>query len=158
MSEERKARIARNKDIPLLREVGDVMLEIEALEKRRKWEKDRMYHITQQLSGSAGGGNAPCGYDEAFAAVADIEEKHRLMIKQYIRKINKASQLILDLPSQKMRTFVRMMYMDNETDVNVRKKLKMSRWAFDNARRAVEQAEDMQSVIWNDRYAERDFE
>lgn len=158
MSEQRQTRVVHNKDIPLLQEVGFVMQDIEALEKRRKWEKDRMTHITQQLSTSSGGGNAPCGLDEAFASIAELEEKHRILIKQYIRKINKASQLILDLPNKQMQTFVRMMYMDNETDSSVREKLKMSRWTFENARRAVEQAEDMQSVKWSGRYETDEFE
>lgn len=154
MSEQRQTRVVRNRDIPLLQEVGYIMDDIEALEKRRKWERDRMFHITQQLSDSPVSGNAPRGLDEVFAAISQLEEEHRRLVRQYIGKIDTASKLILAIPSRQMQRFVRMLYMDHETDKNVREKLKMSRWAFENARKAVEQAEDMQSVKWSDRYTE----
>lgn len=41
----------RNRDIPVLQDVIYVMQEVRVLEIRRQWQRERMYSITQHLTG-----------------------------------------------------------------------------------------------------------
>lgn len=150
MSEKNQEKTIRNKDIPLLREVPCIMQDIEELEERRKWESDRRYRITQHLSPSPRGSGTSNGIDEVLSSIEKLEEEQRSLIKQYVKKLGKATQIIRDIPSAHMRTFVSMMYLNNVPGSVVRNKLKISRRNFDRAKEAIEQADDMASVPWND--------
>lgn len=152
MAEQRQAKPVKNKDIQLLRKVNLLKLDVISLENRAQWERDRMSNISQHLSTACGGGS-PHGMDESFAAMSEVEERHRLLVKQYAQEIKKAEQIINGIVSHQMRTMVTMLYMDNVADNAVRSVLHMSRWAFDNAKSAIENADCMADVRWNDRYA-----
>ena len=56
----------KNKDIPLLANIFNIMQDIRQIEERREWQAGRLYNITQHLTGMPGGGT-PKGLDEAFA-------------------------------------------------------------------------------------------
>lgn len=151
MAEQRPGRKVKNGDILMLQEIRTLKMEIVSLEQRRKWERERMERITQSLSASPGGGTAR-GMDEAFAAISELEEKHKQLIKQYTRKMKKAERILNGIRSSQMRTMVTMLYLDNVTPRAVQEVLHMSRWAFENARAAVEDAPSMEDVKWFDRY------
>lgn len=51
-----------------------------------------------------------------------------------------------------IRTFVTMMYIENLSTKTVRSELNLSEWGFKRARQAVEQTDDMGSVVWRERY------
>ena len=55
----------KNIDIPLMANILPIMQEVYGIEKRREWQKDRMFNITQHLSGMPGGGGTPKGLDSA---------------------------------------------------------------------------------------------
>ena len=152
MAEQRKAKPVKNKDIQLLQRVKLLKLDVISLEKRAQWERDRLSNISQHLS-SAGGGGTLHGMDEAFAAMSEAEERHRLLVKTYTQEIKKAERIIDSIASNQMRTMVTMLYLDNVADSAVRSVLHMSRWAYDSAKAAIENAECMAKVQWNDRYA-----
>lgn len=152
MADQRQPRMVNNKDIPLLQEVCYIKQEVISLENRAAFEKSRMKSITQHLSAAPGGGGNPSGLDTAFANLAAIEEKHRVLIGQYKRKLAKAEKIINEIESVQMRSIVTMLYLDQKPDTEVRKALGLSRWVFDNCRKTIEDAESMAMVKWHDRY------
>ena len=151
-SEDKRPIVIRNRDIPVLQRVVYVMQDIRALEERREWQKGRMDNITQHLSGMPRGGNGPVGLDAAFAALDELEEEHKQQVKQYYRELKAAERIINGIRNRFMRTFVMMLYVENIQPGKVRSELNMSEWSMKSARNAVEQADDMASVRWNDRY------
>lgn len=94
----------------------------------------------------------PTGFDAAFAAIDGINEEHREQIAAYTRELKAAEKIINSIPSRTMRTFVTMLYIENIPAVTVQRELNMTRRGFENARNAVEQAQDMASVVWRERY------
>lgn len=151
-AEEKRPIVIKNRDIPLLQRVIYVMQEVRALETRRLWLKDRMTNITQHLSGMPRSGGVPTGIDAAFAAVSELEEEHKERVKEFTRELKAAERIINCIPNRNMRTFVVMMYVENIPPNKVRSELNMTERGFRSARFAVEQAEDMASVKWRDRY------
>lgn len=145
-------RIIKNRDIPLLSRVLYVMQDVCSLEKRCEWQRDRMFSITQNLSGMPGGKGMPTGFDAAFAAIDGINEEHREQIAAYTRELKAAEKIINSIPSRTMRTFVVMMYVDGLPPEKVREELNLTEWGFRRARDSVEQAPDMQSVVWREKY------
>lgn len=150
--EERPVIIIRNRDIPLLQRVVSVMQEIRALEERMLWEKGRTQNITQHLSGMPRGGSGPAGFDAAFAEIAELEEEHRKRVMDYMRELREAERILNAIQSRNMRAFVIMMYVENIPAAKVRCELNMTEWAFRSAKDAVEQARDMESVRWKEKY------
>lgn len=152
MDRETEQRSIRNRDIPLLQNVYAMMQKIVSLEHRRMWQRERMNNITQHLTGMPGGGGTPKGIDEAFAAISELEEEHKNLVKQYARELKRAERIINAIESGSMRAFVSMMYLDNIPGNEVRQKLNLTRWGFERAKEAIEQAEDMAHVAWHERY------
>ncbi len=148
-----KAIVVRNRDIPLLADILYIMQEVCAIEQRRDWQKERMYNITQHLTGMPGRSGGAAGLDEAFALLSEIDEEHEEKCKEYVQQL-KAAQLILNgIKSRSMRSFVAMRYVMNIPDVEIQRELNMSKWAFNKARQSVEQADNMASVVWHERFA-----
>lgn len=147
-----KPRIIKNRDIPLLARVLYVMQDVCSLEKRCEWQRDRMFSITQNLSGMPRGKGMPTSFDAAFAAIDGINEEHREQIAAYTRELKAAEKIINSIPSRTMRTFVVMMYVDGLPPEKVREELNLTEWGFRRARDSVEQAPDMQSVVWREKY------
>lgn len=150
MAEQRPSRVVKNQDIPLLQEVSFLKADIVSLEQRKKWERERMDHITQRLSATPGGSSR--GMDDTFADIAELEEKHSMLVKQYTRILRRAERILNGIRSREMRSFVTLLYLDNHSDRTVQDMLHMSRWTFENARKAVEDAPNMEAVKWYDRY------
>lgn len=142
----------RNRDIPLLSEILYIMQMVCQIEERRDWQRDRMTNITQHLTWVPGGGGLPKGLDDAFALLSELDEEHETQCKEYTRQLRKAQKILNSIESLTMRTFVLMKYIMDVPDVEIRDKLNMTRRGFDRARRAVEEAPDMASVKWQERY------
>lgn len=147
-----KPRIIKNRDIPLLARVLYVMQDVCSLEKRREWQRERLFSITQNLTGMPNGKGMPSGFDAAFAAIDGINEEHQEQIAAYTRELKAAEKIINSIPSRTMRTFVIMLYVENMPAATVQRELNMTRRGFENARNAIEQAQDMASVVWRERY------
>lgn len=147
-----KPKIIKNRDIPLLARVLYIMQDVCSLERRCEWQCERLFHITQNLSGMPGGKGMPTGFDTAFAAIDGINEEHREQIAAYMRELKAAEKIINSIPSRTMRTLVTMLYVENIPAATVQRELNMTRRGFENARNAIEQAENMASVVWRERY------
>lgn len=149
---ERPVITVRNKDIPLLADVLSIMQEIRQIEQRRDWQHDRMFNITQHLTGMPGGGGMPKGLDEAFALLSELDEEHEQRCKDYVRQLKAAQKILNGIESRSMRAFVTMKYVMDAPDTEIREALNMTRTGFNRARRCVESAECMAAVKWHERY------
>ena len=145
-------KIIRNRDIPLLARVNCIMQEICSLEKRCEWQRERMYSITCAINGMPASKGLPKSFDAALEAIDEITQEHREKIASYVHELKAAERIISGISSQTMRTFVRMLYVDHSHPDKVRAALKMTEWAFRRARDCVEQAPDMASVVWKEKY------
>lgn len=144
----------KNKEILLIQEVRYLKMDIISLEDRLHWERERMKNISQNLSMAVGGG-PKMGMDDAYAEISEMEKKHETLIKRYCRAVQKAEQIIAGIQSHQLRTLVEMLYLDDLPVNVVQSTLRMNRWTFDNARKMVEEAENMESVRWHDQYGKQ---
>lgn len=145
--------VVRNKDIIVLEKVLYVMASVCNAERRRQWQQERMYNITQHYSGMPGsGGGVPVGLDATFAAIAEIDEQHAEKLAEYVEDLNAAEAILNGIQSQTMRTFVEMKYVMDIPNQEIMRELNMTDYAFKQAKKAVEQAEDMAHVDWRERY------
>lgn len=147
-----KPRIIKNKDILLLSHVLYTMQEVSSLERRRAWQQDRMYSVTQNLSGMPSGKGPAKGFDSVYAAMDSLNEDQREKLLAYTKELERAEKIINGIQSQTMRTFVLLMYVDGLSPDKVREELNMTEWGFRKARDCIEKAPDMESVIWQERY------
>ena len=150
--DETRQTAVRNRDIITLMNVKYIMREVERVEARRAWQRERMTNIAQRLSWTPGGKGAPRGLDDAFARLEETDEEHDRLCREYARQIKAANRILNAISSQSMRTFVTLKYMDDTPDAEIRRMLNMTRRGLERARRAVEEAENMKSVIWRERY------
>lgn len=141
-----------NEDIPLLSRVRFIMQDVCSTEKRREWQQDRMFSITQKLSGMPGSGSIPKGLDAAFAALEEADEAHEQNVIEYCRQLKAAERIINNIPNPTMRTFVVLFYVDGLTKKQVMTELNMPEWGFRRARESIEQAKDMEHVVWREHY------
>ena len=144
----------QNRDIPLLSDVLSIMQEITRLEQLQSWERDRMVHITQVLTGMPRGGQAR-GLDDAVAVLDEITREHQERCKDYARQLRRAQRIINEIESRSMRTFVLMRYVMQISDAEIRRELNMSRRGFERAKKCVETAPSMAAVKWQERYIVR---
>ena len=115
-------------------------------------EKDRAYNVTRRLTGMPTAHGGESGLDATLAALSALTEDYGEKVRSYTREIRTAERILSEIPSETMRVFVRMFYVDNLPAAQVRRELHMSEYGFARARNAVEQAQDMNSVIWRERY------
>ena len=99
-------RVIKNKDILLLSRVLYIMQDVCSLEKRIVWQNDRMYGVTDHITGMPGGKGVPSGFDAAFAAISGLNEEHKAQMQTYVRELKAAERIINSIPSRTMRTFV----------------------------------------------------
>lgn len=155
MSETRETREPikiRNRDVLLLSRVLYTMQAISATEEKRLWQQDRLWHITQKITGMPGGGGEPSGLDKHFAAIGEIEERYEMELSNYDDALQTAEAILNAIPSPTLRTFVTMLYVLNIPNREIMTRLNMRRKTFDGLRRSIEQAQDMKSVIWPERF------
>lgn len=141
----------KNKDIPLLASTLSIMQAICHIEERREWQKDRLYNITQHLTGMPGG-NYPRGLDEAFSALSELDDEHKQRCKEYVRQLKKVQKILNSIESQTMRIFVELKYVMDVPDVEIRDNLNMSKHGFYRAKECIESAPCMAAVKWQERY------
>ena len=139
-----------NRDIPLLMQIYYIMQEVESLEMRSQWQYDRLYSITKRITGMPGGGGLPQGIDATLAALEEINEQYAEQIRTYTAQLKAAERILNGIPSETMRAFVRMYYVDRIKKADIMRELDMTEWGFNRARRSVEQADCMANVIWRE--------
>lgn len=142
----------RNRDIPILCDIIPTMQLVCQTEKRVDWQHDRMLSISQHVSGMPGGGGLPKGLEDAFAKLEEVGEEHENQLRQYLKELRRAERIINGIESRSMRSFVVMKYVMDAPDTEIRHELNMTEWGFNRARKAVEEARDMASVVWREKY------
>lgn len=147
----------RNRDIPILRDVLPTMQLVSETEQRLDWQHDRMLSITRHISGMPGGGGLPKSLADAFAELEEVGESHEEHVRQYLHELREAERILNGIESRTMRAFVVMKYVMDVPDVKVRNELNMTKWAFDKARKRIEQADNMADVIWHERFVLKKF-
>ena len=141
----------RNRDIPVLQEVLYIMQLVNKTEELRDWQKGRAAKITANLTGMPRGWDA-LGLDGIAAALDELERDQLRAVRDYAHHLRRAQRILNGIESRTMRAFVMMKYVMGVRDGEIRKELNMTRWGFDRARRSVEDAPDMASVKWQERY------
>lgn len=149
---DKEMRVIRNKDIPALSRVLYTMQDVCSLERQIVWQHDRMYGVTARITGMPGGRGSPAGYDETIAAVSELSEEYSRRMREYVCALKNAEQIINSIRWPGMRTFVVMLYVEALPQETVRRELNMTRYGIERARRAIEQAEDMQHAPWEERF------
>ena len=129
--------VVRNKDIPMLANVLNIMQEVQSLERRREWQRDRLYNITSHITGMPRGGGDGNLFDNVFSELSVIDEEHEKKIRQYVRELKHAERIINSIESQSMRVFVEMKYMLDIPNAVIMRDLNMTEWGFNRARRSV---------------------
>lgn len=142
----------KNRDIPILSRVIYAMQDARMIERRIDWQEDQLGNISVNMSGMPKGSGPASGFDATYAALDCLCEQHKERLAQYMRELKEAERIINSIENPKMRTFVVMMYVEELPGAVVRKELNMTEYAFNKAKRAVEQAESMKAVVWRERY------
>lgn len=144
--------VIRNRDIPILADVLCIMQEVNMLENRIEWQREKMTSMSQHLTGMPGGGSLPKGLEEVFAMLSEIEESQKKKVREYVGKLRKAEMILDGIRSESMLAFVKMKYVFQIPDVEIRRELNMSRWGFEQAKERVEMARDMAHVSWREKF------
>lgn len=149
---EDEGRKVRNQDIPLLNGIFDILKEAESVERRGDWTYERLFAITRRVTGMpGGGGNAP-GMDGTLAEVEELNKVYGERVKECCHALKEAERILNGIPSQSMRTFVQMYYIDEVPKKDIMQELNMTEWAFDKARESIEKAENMKAVKWKEKF------
>jgi hypothetical protein len=140
-----------NRDIPLLREVLSVMQSVYHTEQLHEWQRERMVKITASLSGMPGGGGRK-GLDDAVSVLDELNQNQIRECKEYAHALRRAQRVLNGIESRNMRAFVMLKYVMGVTDAEIRRELNLTRRGFERAVRAIQDAPDMASVKWQERY------
>lgn len=138
-----------NRDLGPMLEIFDIVQNVRSLQRRRDFEQEQMYSITQHLTGMPGGGKST-GYDERLGKIEELSEEHLRAYEEYAKRIRGVERALNGIEDEKMRAFVQMFYIDRIGASEIRKELEMGERWFLAARKAIETAEDMKSVKWPD--------
>ena len=148
MEQEKNEPKIKNEDIALLLELDAIKAEALALEDRIRWEKGRMKSITQNLSSVPSGGGTARKMDSTMCKLEELIGEHQECLERYSKAAKKADRIIASIGNTRMKAFVKMLYVEKLSQRTVQEVLHLSRWAFESALRAVEQAEHMEDVKW----------
>ena len=153
MSErEEESRKVRNRDIPLLTKIFYILKEAESVERRGEWTYERLFNITRRMTGMPiGGGNAP-GMDGTLAEVEELNRIYGERLQECVHALKEAERILNGIESSTMRTFVQMYYIDDISKAEIMRELNMTEWRFNQAKRCIEQAKDMEHVDWKEPY------
>ena len=142
----------RNRDIVLLSRVLYTMQDVNATEQKRMWQQDRLFNITAKLTGMPNGKGGGGGLEQCFAEISEIEERYEAECTEYLDELKQAEDILNSIQSRTMRTFVTMRYVLGLSNKDVMGQLNLTRWKFDSMCRCIEDAEDMESVQWDEKY------
>ena len=140
-----------NRDIPVLRDVLAVMQSVNRTEQLHEWQRGRMVKITASLTGMPGGGERK-GLDDAVSLLDELGRDQIRECREYGQHLRRAQRILNAIESRSMRAFVMMRYVIGVSDAEIRRELGMTRRGFSRAVRAVQDAPDMASVKWQERY------
>ena len=150
--EQDESRKVRNRDIPILTQIFYILKEAESVERRGDWTYERLFAITRRVTGMPGGGGIAPGMDGTLAEVEELNNLYGERVKECVHALKEAERILNGIPSQGMRTFVQMYYIDEVPKKEIMAELNMTEWAFDKARESIEKAETMKKVKWKEKY------
>ena len=133
----------KNKDIILLSRVLYAMQDVSATEQMRMWQQDRLWNITQRLTGMPGGHGQPSGLERSFAEIGEIEERYEKECAAYVKELKRAEEILNGISSRTMRTFVTMRYVLGMSNKEIMARLNMKRHRYESLCRMIEDAPDM---------------
>lgn len=142
----------KNKDIPILSRVLYTMQYVSITEQKRQWQQDRLFNITSKITGMPNGHGESGGLDKYFADISEMEEKYKVECAEYLDELKRAEDIINSIESRTMRTFVTMRYVMNIPNREIMGQLNLKRRKFESMCLCIEEAEDMKSVIWEERF------
>lgn len=137
----------RNRDIRMIMAVPAMRAEIETLEDRMEWVRARAEKITRQLSSAGGGGGR--GLEDTVAELVELEERYKRMIRSYSGLLKAAERKLIGLENMHLRAFIELAYLTGAKGPEIQRKLNMSRWAYENAKRQLEAAEGLDGIRWH---------
>lgn len=142
----------KNRDIITLSRVLYAMLDVSATEKKRLWAQDRLWNMTQKLTGMPGGHSEPSGLDRSFAAISDIEERYERECAGFVNELKRAEEILNAIPNPNMRTFVTARYVLGMGNKEIMARLNMKRFRYESLCRMIEAAPDMRAAVdkWDD--------
>lgn len=143
--------VVQNADIIVLQRIFYAMQDVCTMEDRCQWEEDRLFHISQHLSHTSGGGEKK-GLDDGIISRMEAKDNYRSQLQQYQAELNAAEEILSGIKNPNMRTFVVLLYVLMLPGEEVRKRLNMTEYGFKRARKAIEEAESMQAAKWVDKY------
>lgn len=149
---EREYRGIRNRDVLLLTRIFYIMADIRSLQRRCEFHTEQLFSTTKRLTGMPGGGGLPHGFDSIIGELEEMNRDYIERINEYCRDLMRAEKTLNNIPHETMRTFVRMVYVDQLAQAEVLRELEMSEYQFDKARRAIEEAESMRKVDWPEKW------
>jgi len=149
---EEEQRSIRNRDIMLLSRILYTIQDVSITEQMRSWQQDRLFNMTQRITGMPGGGGQPTGLEEKLATIGELEEKYSKQCTKYLRTLKDAEIILNGIENPQLRTFVIMRYVLGMENSRIMTELNMKRRRFEQACKAIEQAPDMAHVGWPDRF------
>jgi hypothetical protein len=150
--EEEGQRTIRNRDVILLSHVLYTIQDVSNTEQMRQWQQDRLYSMTQRITGMPGGGGKGQDMGDKMADIGELEEKYAKQFTKYLRELKSMEIILNRIKSREMQTFVIMRYVFGMENNKIMTALNMKRRKFEQACKAVEQAPDMEHVVWRERF------
>ena len=135
--------LVKNWDIIRLSRVLYAMQDVSATEQKRMWQQDRLWNITQRLTGMPGSRGAPSGLERTFAEIGEIEERYERECAAYVKELKRAEEILNGISSSTMRTFVTMRYVLGMTSKEIMARLNIKRYRYESLCRMIEDAPDM---------------
>ena len=110
------------------------------------WQQDRLWNITQKITGMPGGRGEPSGLDRSFAEISAIEERYETECAEYVEELKRAEAILNGISSRTMRTFVTMRYVLGMGNREIMARLNMKRFRYDGLCKLIEDAPDMDAA------------
>lgn len=142
----------KNQDIDILTRIFWTMQDIKSLQHRSEFHDEQLYSITRRLTGMPGGGGMPHGFDSLIGELEEINQAYGKQVEAYVADLRKAEKILNGIENPNMKTFVRMLYVDQIAQAEIMRELEMTEYQFDKARKSIEEAESMKKVRWPEKF------
>lgn len=136
----------KNRDVLLLARVLYTMQDVRATERKRLWQQDRLWNVTQKITGMPGGRGETGGLERHFEAITEIEERYEAEFAEYVEELQRAEAILNGIESRTMRTFVTMRYVLAMQNREIMDNLNLKRRRFEFLCRLIENEPDMQAA------------
>ena len=136
----------KNKDVLLLARVLYTMQDVSSMEHLRLWQQDRLWNITQKITGMPGGHGESSGLEKHFSEIAEMEEQYTEACAEYVRELKRAEEILNSIESRTMRSFVLARYVLGMQNSKIMAQLSIRNDRFDYLCRLIENAPDMEKA------------